>query len=103
MNRYRDQNSLMSTATVAIPNPSVEPVPVARSQPLPTWFKVEHSVYEKRPSHSFTVEAEYRKYISGDISSEGTDILRFWEVRFLYFNGLGATTHSMNRPIKMSS
>jgi hypothetical protein len=80
MNRYRDQNSPMSTAAVAIPNPSVKPVPVARSQPLPTQFKVEHSVYKKRPSHSFTVEAEYRKYISGDISSEGTDILRFWEV-----------------------
>jgi len=48
-------------------------------------FKVESSVYEKRPSHLFTVEAEYRKYVSGDNSSEETDILQFWEVRFLSF------------------
>ena len=86
MNRYRSLNST-STAPTATPNSPDEPAPApgARVKPLPTRFKVERSVYEKRTPDSFTVDAEYRKYTSGENSSEGTDILWFWEVRLFYF------------------
>ena len=86
MNRYRSLNST-STAPTATPNSPDEPVPApgARVKPLPTRFKVERSVYEKRTPDSFTIDAEYRKYTSGENSSEGTDILWFWEVRLFYF------------------
>jgi hypothetical protein len=33
------------------------------------------------------MEAEYWKYVSSENSSEGTDILQFWEVRILFFKG----------------
>jgi hypothetical protein len=36
---------------------------------------------EKRPSHVLSVDAEFRKYASGETSSQDVDILRFWEVR----------------------
>jgi hypothetical protein len=84
MNCYRNQNPML-TAPTAIPNPSDELAPGARVKPCPMRFKVKCSVYEKEPSQSFTVEAEYWKYVSGDNSSKETDILRFWEVRLLYF------------------
>ena len=86
MNRYRSLNST-STAPTATPNSSDEPAPApgARVKLLPTRFKVEHSVYEKRTPDSFTIDAEYQKYTSGENSSEGTDILWFWEVRLFYF------------------
>jgi hypothetical protein len=77
MRRYRDQNS----STLATP---VQPTPVAGGRPPPTRFKVEHSVYEKKATpQAYTVEAEFRKYVSGAISSEETDILQFWEVGLL--------------------
>jgi hypothetical protein len=72
-------------APMAIPNPSDKPTPGARVKLHPMWFKVECSVYKKEPSQSFTVEAKYQKYVSGDNSSKETDILWFWEVRLLYF------------------
>ena len=83
MNRYRGQNS---TAADAPSNSPVKPSPAIRSSRVPTRFKVRSSVYEK-PSQVFTVEAEYRKYVSGILCSDGTDILWFWEVRILYFEG----------------
>lgn len=84
MNRYRGQNL---TVTDAPSNSPVKPSPVIRSSRVPTRFKVQSSVYEKKPSQAFTVEAEYRKYVSGVTCSERTDILWFWEVRILYFEG----------------
>jgi hypothetical protein len=82
MNRYRNQNSSTPTTATAFPNPPVKPASVTRSEAPPTRFKVERSVYEKRPSQTFTVEAEYRKYVAGESSSE-TNILQFWEVRLV--------------------
>ena len=60
---------------------NIEPNPAARSHRAPTWYHIEHLVYEKKASHLYTVDAEYRKYVAGDTSSVDTDILRFWEVR----------------------
>ena len=75
---------------MALPNSPVKPTPVATSKLLPTRFRVEHSVYEKKSSCWVTVEAEYQKYVAGYISSEDTNIVQFWEVRFLIFRrGLG--------------
>jgi hypothetical protein len=79
----------MLSGPKAIPNPPDEPAPSTRVKSCPTRFKVECSVYKKRPSHLFTVEAKYRKYVSADISSEETDILWFWEVRLIFPMGLG--------------
>lgn len=77
MDRYRAKHP----STAATISQNVEPNPAARSQRAPTRYHVEHSVYGKKASHSYTVEAEYRKYVAGETSSEHTDILRFWEVR----------------------
>ncbi len=86
MHWYCDQKS--SAAATAVPTFPVEPSPVVRGRPPPTWFKVERSVYEKKSSfQAFTVEAEFGKYASGETSSEETDILQFWEASFLSFNG----------------
>jgi hypothetical protein len=88
MKRYCGQNST-AAATAPLDSP-VAHAPVTRSNRLPTRFKVQSSVYEKKSSNVFTVEAEYWKYVSGQNTSEGTDILWFWEVRALYFKeGLG--------------
>jgi len=86
MHQYRDQKS--SAAATAVPTFPIQPSPVVKGRPPPTWFKVEHSVYEKKSSfQAFTVEAEFRKYASGETSLEETNILQFWEVSFLSFNG----------------
>ncbi len=86
MHRYHDQKS--SAAVTAVPTFPVEPSPIVRGRPPPTWFKVERSIYEKKSSfQAFTVEAEFGKYASGETSSEETDILQFWEASFLSFNG----------------
>jgi hypothetical protein len=76
MNRYR-QNL---PAATTLHNPPVQPTPVAGGKAPPTQFKVERSVYVKKASQTFTVKAEYQKYAAGEISSEETNILKFWEV-----------------------
>jgi len=86
MHRYCDQKS--SAAVTAVPTFPIQPSPVLRGRAPPTQFKVKCSVYEKKSSfQAFTVEAEFGKYASGETSSEETDILQFWEVSFLSFNG----------------
>lgn len=90
MERYRGRNP--STATTS-PNPSNEPTPAVASTRRPTRYKVEHSVYKKKTSGSFSVKAEFRKYALAETSSAETDILRFWEVRFHGPMGHGAATH----------
>jgi len=60
-------------------------------------FKVEHSTYERKSLlQESMVEAEYRKYASGDLSSHKTDILKFWEVRLMFLCFLDvAMTHTL--------
>ena len=78
--------------------PSTQPVPVASGQPSSTQFKVQNSIYKKKASPQVsTVESEFRKYVSGPLSSEETNILQFWEVRILWLTSI--MTHSQNRPI----
>jgi hypothetical protein len=95
MRRYRRRNS--STPVVEVSNnsnPPVQPVPHPGGRAPPTRFKVERSAYESKSSlQEFTVEAEYRKYASGDLSSNKTDILKFWEVRPMLLDG--STTHTL--------
>lgn len=79
MRQYHDQK-LPAAATVAS-GFADQPPPVAG--PPPTRFTLGRSVYERRTSpQAFTVEAEFQKYASGQMSSDQTDILRFWEVSF---------------------
>jgi len=86
MHRYHGQKS--SAAATAVPTFPVQPSPIVRGRLPPTWFKVEHSVYEKKSSFQvFTVEAKFGKYALGETSLEETDILWFWEASFLSFNG----------------
>lgn len=80
MHQYRDKKSSMSK--VATPDPPPLPAPVSGLKPVPTRFKVQDSVYNKKSTQEFSVDAEFQKYISGSISSEQTSILRFWEVRY---------------------
>lgn len=100
MHQYRAQK--LSLAAVAAARP-VHPTPVATGGPPSTRFKVQRLVYEKRTSpQESTVEAEFRKYTSGETSSEETDILQFWEVRTflifeLYYNFLDRPTGRSSR------
>src|ERR1700682_1526619 len=100
MCQYRNQTSL--GAAPVVPTTIVQPAPAPGGNSCPTRFKRGHSVLDgNNPSpHWSSVEAEYRKYASGEVSSTGTDILWFWEVRSFQLNGTMA--HSLNRPIRMS-
>ena len=91
MCQYRAKRSL--TPATMVSDCPVQPTPPARGKPLPTWFKIDHSVYQKEAMpQEFTVDAEYRKYALGEISSEETNILRFWEVRSLFTINLNQLT-----------
>lgn len=88
MCQYHSQESSMSEATIT--DSSIQPALVSMAQQAPTWSKVQDSVYNKRSTcNTFTVEAEFQKYVLGLILSEDTNILWFWEVRwFLWLNGI---------------
>jgi hypothetical protein len=61
----------------------ISPVsPSKRKDELPlTRFKVERSAYSMRAlPQTFTVETEYQRYMSAELSSAETGILHFWEV-----------------------
>ena len=78
MHQYHSQKSSISEATTDSP---LRDDPVSPLKIAPTRFKVQDSVYRKRSTrNTFSVDAEFQKYISGSISSEETNILRFWEV-----------------------
>jgi len=47
-----------------------------------------------------SVETEFQKYASGDVSAKGTDLLWFLEVRSIPLNVTVA--QSLHRPIRMS-
>lgn len=80
MRQHRNKLSPASEATTT--DSYVRPTPVAVATPAPTRFRVQRSAYNKNPTGGApTVEAEFQKYASGSNSSEGTDIVRFWEVR----------------------
>jgi len=69
---------LVGTVTVASDAP-VQPPPIAGGKSHPTQFRME---YKTSPlSQESSVETEFQKYTSGEVSSEETDILWFWEVR----------------------
>jgi hypothetical protein len=79
MRQYRGQTSL-GTATV-VPRAQVQPAPVTGKSLRPTRFNRGRSVRESGSApEELSVEAEYRKYTSGEISTNDTDILWFWEV-----------------------
>lgn len=76
MRKYHGQTLTAATA------PPVQPAPVAQDKVRPTRFRVEHSAFEKKSSSRVLgVDAEFRKYTLSEVSSSGTDILWFWEVR----------------------
>jgi len=68
----------VSTATVASDAP-VQPPPITGGKLRPTWFRMEYKTLPS--SQESSVETEFQKYTSGEVSSEETDILWFWEVR----------------------
>ena len=97
-----EYHSWMSLDTAAVVSTTlVQPAPAAEENSCPTQFKCGTSVHTNNPSpEEFSVEAEYRKYASGEVSSAVTDILWFWEVRSFQLND--AMAHSLNRRIRMS-
>src|SRR6266581_8069099 len=87
-------------ATTAVPEAPVQPALVARAKSHPTWFRIEHSTFEKKSlPRSLGIDAEFCKYTSS-ITSSDTDILLFWEVRLILSNG--TMTHLLNRLIRKS-
>ena len=83
MHEHRRKLSRTPEGTTA--DSHVQPTPIAQATPAQTRFKLQRSAYDKGPTRgASTVEAEFRKYVSGPKSSPTTDILRFWEVRDSY-------------------
>ena len=85
MHEYHEQTS--STAARAPSKAPVRPAPVAQDKVCPTWFRVEHSAFEKKSlSRVLGIDAEFRKYTLSEVSSSDsdTDILWFWEVRLFW-------------------
>ena len=82
MCKYYDNKLSTSPSTPAVVFPSSP----TKSRAPPTKFAVPRSTYKmKRASQTSTVDAEFCKYISV-LSSDGTDILRFWEVNLFITN-----------------
>lgn len=78
MGQYRNRKSSTSRTTTVSP---VQPAVVSVVKSTPTRFKIQDSVHsQKSTRNAFTVEAEFQMYALGPRSSDGTDILRFWEV-----------------------
>jgi hypothetical protein len=77
MGQYRKTLSIPEITALDPPVPSA-----SKEQLPPTRFTIEHSTYAKRASpQTFTIEAEYQRYICGELSSPQTEILQYWEVR----------------------
>jgi hypothetical protein len=94
MRRYHGQ-SLSMPVTTELDDPApVAPLDDEEDSDEPTRFQLKRPVYERdSPSQVFTVDAEYRKYASGALSSAKMDILRFWEVRSVFLDR--TMTHSL--------
>jgi hypothetical protein len=88
MHEYRDLHSKsVHATTTALKDPqAVQPAPTAKGKIRQTRFKVRQpDLYATRPSpQEYTVETEFTKYTSGEVSASETDVLWFWEVRFFY-------------------
>ena len=95
------QNQMLLTTATAVPEAPGQPASDARGKICPTRFRVECSTLPKNlPSELLSVDSEYRKYTSYEINPK-TEILSFWEVRFLSLKG--TLTHLLNRSIRMYS
>jgi hypothetical protein len=68
----------------------------------PSKLSHEYDVYTTISGSAGISDAEHRKYVSGDLSSNQTDVLRVWEVRLMLFDGTMTHTHT-DRPTKPSS
>lgn len=91
MHQYRRQNP--SLRIIDKPK-STHPVPCPGRQAPPTRFQVKQSAYKSKSSlQDSTVDAEYQKYKLGALSSDKSDILKFWEVRLMLLDG--TTTHPL--------
>ena len=84
-------------------NPSLLPITEV-SDPLitrsggwapPARFVLQHSHANKHSLQDFTIDAEFRKYASGDLISHQSNILKFWEVRLMLLSLDGTTTHTL--------
>ena len=89
MHQYRRLSPVDAASESMAPNISrvVEPAPATRERLRPTRFNIGRSDLDETTPlpQETTVEKEYQKYIGG-LSSAGTDILRFWEVRSFWLN-----------------
>jgi len=91
MDKYREHLKLVGNVTTVpvydVPW-IVQPTPTARESIRLMWFHMPQStLHETMPlSTQISIESEYQKYASGEVSSEGTDILLFWEVRLFQLN-----------------
>ena len=83
----------ISIPTIKVSKSLVHPVPDPEDEDPPSRFVVKHSTYaRKTPVHEYIVKTEYQKYVSGNLTEE-TDILKYWEVRFILLDG--AMTHTI--------
>ena len=83
MHAYRCLKSVVAVATAPDIPQVVQPAPVAREKSRPTRFTAGRSVLHEtvRSPQESTVETEFQKYASDDVSSQETDTLWFWVVR----------------------
>ncbi len=89
MRDYRLENPSLLPAT-EVSNPLVSR---SEGRAPPTRFKVQRSAYANKSSlQEFTVDAEFQKYASGDLTLHQSSILKFWEVRHTFLDG--TVTHT---------
>src|SRR6266704_2195462 len=92
MHDYCTRNS--STPAIESSKSTVHSVPSMRGQVPPMRFQVKHPTHETKTSlQEFTIDAEYWMYTSGHLN-KNTDILKFWEVRFMFLGS--AMTHILS-------
>jgi hypothetical protein len=97
MRQYRSRMSIGAAES----NDPVQPPPTKSYNPRPTRFNVE--LPASPPPQASSIEAEFRRYTSGEVSSKETDMLGFWEVRVREtFQLNGVITQSLHRLIRMS-
>jgi hypothetical protein len=95
MHAYHKHLGLVGSNVSQVVQPTgTRAAPTGRETLRPTRFNVpQPTLHGTTPSpQGSSVESEYRKYTSGEVSPEATEILWFWEVRFFYLNDINTMT-----------
>jgi hypothetical protein len=75
MVEYRQKATMTTTTTTTGPSSQPPRTTAAAPSRAPTFMRLASSLQTQ------TIEQEFQAYITSHLSTEGTDIIKFWEVR----------------------